>query len=65
MIVVLNVGLILGAFLALFTLPKSTPVWIWAASSVTFVAGMNLLAYRRHRSCTLKGSDTSTREIVR
>jgi len=65
MIIVLNVGLILGAFLAIFTVPKSTPVWIWAASSVTSIAGMNLWTYRRQRRRTMKGTVAPTSEIVR
>ena len=49
MFVVLNAGSVVGASLALFMVPGSTPLWAWAACSVGTIAILNFVAYRRVR----------------
>jgi hypothetical protein len=49
MFVILNASSILGAFAAMFVVPESTPLWIWATCSVGTIAVLNFVVYRRIR----------------
>jgi len=49
MFAILNASALVGAFFAIFTVPKNTPVWIWAACSIGAIVLFNLALYRRLR----------------
>ena len=57
-----NVGGLLGIGISLFAVPPNTPLWIWAAASVVWLAGFNYLLIRRMQKGTgahKVGSSTS------
>jgi hypothetical protein len=47
--VILNASSVVGAFLAIFMVPGSTPLWMWAVCSVGTIAILNFVAYKRIR----------------
>jgi hypothetical protein len=47
MFVFINVAGLIGAFLAMFTIPQNTPVWMWALCSVGTITVFNIVVYRR------------------
>jgi len=46
-LVLFNAAMLVGLFISIFIAPPETPVWLWAAISVIFVAVMNYLALQR------------------
>jgi len=52
MFTILNAWALVGAFLAIFTIPPGTSLWIWAACSIGAILLFNVTVYRwlRRRS---------------
>ena len=51
-IVLVNVGGVIGVGVSLFTIPPSTPLWLWASMSGLVLATLNYLLLRRRRITT-------------
>lgn len=46
-VAVVNVGGLLGIGVSLYTVPPTTPLWIWATASVVCLAVLNYFLIRR------------------
>jgi hypothetical protein len=51
-IVLVNVGALIGVGVSLFTIPPRTPLWLWASVSCLVLAILNYLFLRQRRMPT-------------
>jgi hypothetical protein len=62
-IVLVNVGGLIGVGISLFTVPPRTPLWLWATLSGLVLVIFNWLLFRRRRLAT-EGSKSPLTTIV-
>jgi hypothetical protein len=49
-VALVNLSALVGAIAALFSIPGTTPVWVWALASIGFLIVVNFVMFRRRGS---------------
>jgi len=63
-VALLNVGALVGALAVLFSVPESTPAWVWALASIGCLVILNFAMFRRRGSRGGEGVPNGSAETV-